>query len=215
MSNGRKVIPLPVAATKKKPKRTEPPKMRLFVALHPPASVQEAAVAPLQLLSEDLEIRPTPVDNVHLTLAFLGDVDWGRSNAVSKGLRAAAGGVEPFELRCSAAGAFPDLLRPRVLWVGVQPNAQLDKLQDAVATVLETLGFRREIRAFHAHLSIARLKRLPHPGGLVELREVLDAARFPTEPWPVRELILYRSFLEEEGSRYQALAHIPLGREFL
>jgi 2'-5' RNA ligase len=213
MSND-KVVPLPLAAPaldRKPKKKGGSDRMRLFLAVYPPPEVRAAAHALLEPLPPDLPLRRTPEDNIHLTLVFLGDVEWGRTNPISRGLGALLGGLQPFELQVAGLGAFPNANRPRVLWQGLQESEPLTRLQDAVATLCETLGFRRETKPWHPHLTLGRMRRLPEPGALAALRRHLGEATPAPLSWPVNRVILFRSFLENRGARYVSLAEIPLG----
>jgi 2'-5' RNA ligase len=101
------------------------------------------------------ELAVTPPQNLHLTLAFLGQVDAAEVDSVGVAVRAAAEGRAPWRLRWTAAGAFPSALRPRVLWLGVDGGETLME----VHRVLADGGFRVEDRAFRPHLTLARVRR--------------------------------------------------------
>ena len=64
-------------------------------------------------------IKWVPTDNFHLTLKFLGDVNNTEIPAVCKVIRGACKNVEPFELRFVGTGGFPNLERPRILYIGI------------------------------------------------------------------------------------------------
>ncbi len=96
---------------------------------------------------------------IHLTLQFLGDVPAARIAELQAALERACAGIAPFEIALSGLGCFPNLQRPRVLWVGVEEaTGTLQRLQLAVERELSRLGFQPEGRAFTPHLTLARLR---------------------------------------------------------
>jgi 2'-5' RNA ligase len=105
------------------------------------------------------ELAVTPPENLHLTLAFLGQVDAAQVESAGVAVRGAAEGRAPWRLRWTPAGAFPSASRPRVLWVGVDGGDTLLEVQRVLAGALGDGGFRVEDRAFRPHLTLARIRR--------------------------------------------------------
>lgn len=134
--------------------------MRLFVALTPPAEVQRAvwdAFAPLRA-------RPFPVkwvqpDGIHITLKFLGEVADEREPELAGALGDVVTGARVITLVVNGAGAFPDAVRPRVVWAGVDPDPAIELLADRAERVFAPLGFPTEGRAFRPHLTVGRAAR--------------------------------------------------------
>src|SRR4029077_17189165 len=113
-----------------------PDRFRLFVAIKIPADVRSAIEGAHSCLRRELSgaaIRWTKIEQLHLTLKFLGNVDTGRVEALADALRTICLGFAPLRLRAGGVGSFPNLRRPRVLWVGVSDaQGQLERLQRAV-----------------------------------------------------------------------------------
>ena len=104
-------------------------------------------------------LRPVNPEGVHLTLKFLGDVSMSQVDAIAAAVEGAAADAQPFDLELRGVGGFPDLRRPRVLWVGVGGDLEaLQRLYSAVEAALAPLGFPPEGRAFTPHLTLARLR---------------------------------------------------------
>jgi 2'-5' RNA ligase len=180
--------------------------LRLFVAFDMPTQLMEAlesgVVEPLRPVVPGA--RWTRPEGRHLTVKFLGEVADERVRGISRALAHAARGHAPFEAALERIGGFPSLRRPRVLWVGVGEGA--DAMARVAADVDEGLGgegFQREARPFAAHLTLARFK-VPAPVG--QLPEV----DVPSRPFPVSEVVLFRSELRREGARYTAVERFPL-----
>lgn len=180
--------------------------MRLFVAVDPPeeakAAVEEVAAA---LRDRVPGARWTRPEGRHLTLAFLGNVDEDLVGAIGDAVAEAAGGAAPFEVRLArGVGGFPDVRRPRVLWVGVAEGADaLGGLAGRVAASLAPLGFEPQEREHHPHLTLARIPR-PRPVG------ALDDVRVPPLAFRVGEVVLFRSQPQRGGARYTAMRRVSL-----
>ena len=96
---------------------------------------------------------------LHITFKFLGEIDEARAARVAETMQAAAAAVPDFALRVRGTGAFPPPPRPqRVLWVGTNEQAAVLDLQARLEVGLEGLGFDRESRPFHPHLTLGRVK---------------------------------------------------------
>ncbi len=130
--------------------------MRVFVAVFPPATVQEALTEAARALPTDA-FRLTPARRVHLTLKFLGEVSPEDLPRVAAALGRAARAGEPFDAVVSGFGAFPSARRARILWAGIGAGADgFRALSRAVEDLLEPEGFARDDRPFVPHLTIGR-----------------------------------------------------------
>lgn len=181
--------------------------MRLFVALDLPGRVKDALARVID------ELRPlapkakwVPRENLHLTLAFLGETPEERLAEISGAIAGAVSELVDFRTHLEGAGVFPSPRRARVLWVGLADAAGgIAALADAVSAALEPLGFSRESRPFVAHLTLARLRE-PAPLAVPGLE--LDST-----PFQVERVTLFRSHLARPAPRYSALATFPFRRE--
>jgi len=182
--------------------------VRLFVAINPPESVRERIAAGTEDLRGLEGIRWVAPDRVHLTLKFLGEVDEGSERSITKALALAAAGHAPFEARVTAPGAFPNIRRPRIIWLGLERGPQLAALQSDLEDALADVGFEREERAFRPHLTLGRVRRGRRVDGsvldsLVRQTEVSDA-------WQVAAVDLMRSHLLPTGAVYDVRASARL-----
>jgi len=176
---------------------------RLFIAVELPEEVKKA----LGRLQIDLRGgRWVPRDQLHLTLAFLGnqeDALVGRLHEALTVLREAA-----FTLHLSSCGAFPDSRRPRVIWAGIQPEQRLKHLAMRVQDVVAGCGVQLEERPFAPHITLARFKG-PTDGVAVSgwIRGASNAVK---QTMPVREFVLFESRLTAGGAIHTPLARFPL-----
>lgn len=146
--------------------------------------------------------------NLHLTLKFLGELPPETLEQVKEALTEAVAGATPFSLHFYGLGAFPGMVRPRVLWVGVDEGGQAAQaLHARVEAALTRRGFAREERPFSAHLTLGRVRE---PRGLAQLQQAMERdARMDFGRLEVRALSLMRSDLSPSGSRYAELAAFP------
>ena len=185
-----------------------PERFRLFVA----ARVPEDRLAQLAELVTPLREKLTNArwmipENQHLTLKFLGSTPADHLDAVAQTCTMVGAGHRPSSMAITELGAFPSKTRVRVLWMGVSdPDGLLSRLAADLDRALEPLGFASESRAYTPHLTLARFK-LPVP--LKSGFPSLDASRI--EPFDIRDIVLFRSFLSPKGSRYEVMRSFPLG----
>jgi 2'-5' RNA ligase len=185
---------------------------RTFVGLPIPPD-RASALGRLQAsLAPDLpEVRWTDPALFHVTLAFLGDVDDTRLDAVGRAVAEGAAGFAPFELELEGVGAFPDARRPRVVWAGLAGEGlgPLDELRKAVVAALKRVRQGPEDDRFHPHITLGRLKGGRGPGP--DATPVIDRHRgWSAGPFAVEEVITFASSLGPKGPSYTPLARARL-----
>ncbi|MGH7570078.1 MAG: RNA 2',3'-cyclic phosphodiesterase [Gemmatimonadales bacterium] len=177
--------------------------MRLFVALNFPTMLRDA----LWDAGEPLRRRAWPVnwvrpEGLHLTLKFLGEVEPDREPALVAALGAAAAGARSLPLAVGGFGVFPDLQRPRVLWVGISADPALELLQHRVEQEFAPLGFPTEPRAFRPHLTLGRARKDARPADFTGLTEALAGLAFERTA-VIATVDLMQSTLQSGGAVYQ------------
>jgi 2'-5' RNA ligase len=192
------------------------PRLRTFIAVEvSPRVVARAGDLIDKLRTAAAEIAWVRPQQMHLTLKFLGDVPDTETPDICRVVRQAVSEVEPFEIICRGAGAFPNVEHPRTLWIGIQDGAdELKRLQATIDDVLKReLGYGKEPRGFHPHLTIGRVKRLA-PGGSEQLSGLLaENAAFDADLAVIDEVVTFASFLGRQGARHEPLDHAELGGE--
>ena len=181
--------------------------MRCFVALQVEDTARQALEPWLTEARERFrDLSVTPPENLHLTLAFLGELDEsGVEAARAATTQAAEVGDGGWLLQWGGTGAFPSMRRPRVLWIGVDDaGGRLAAVHAALRGELVERGLPVEERRFHPHLTLARFKR---PASGARLREIIAGVEAAPAPAPaqVSGLVLYQSKL---GRPYAV--HTPL-----
>ncbi len=181
--------------------------IRSFVAILLDDTVRAAvasAIERLRLLGR--AVAWVPPQNLHLTIQFLGGQSEERLAAAEAALEDAVGSSAPIDVTFHGIGAFPGLVRPRILWIGIAHGAlEVRALQTRVSDALAARGFPREERPWHPHLTIGRVfddRRWRRDAG-PELQGALAraaATSFGTQR--VAEVALMRSDLSTAGARY-------------
>ena len=193
--------------------------MRIFCAVELPGDVRERAAAHIARLREaaaglPLKISWERAEKLHLTLKFLGEIEPARVEALQRAANRAAGSVGKFEARLRGAGAFPASGNPRGLWLGLEDETNaLAQLQERLEAECALENFPREARAFHPHITIARI-RIPVAAPARRLAKLHGEMGFePPASFNVNDLIVMLSELGAGGSRYTPLSRHELKTE--
>jgi 2'-5' RNA ligase len=161
--------------------------------------------------SHSLRLRFVPTENIHLTLKFFGEVPEGTVPGIERELARILHAEPPIALELVGLGAFPNPRRARVLFVGLREfgasgTPRLSALQARIDLALEQIGFPREEKPFHPHLTVARA---PGDSRLDVAAIVAAHEAVPVAQTVVRELVLYQSELRPSGARYIPLSRSP------
>ncbi|MDG5767678.1 RNA 2',3'-cyclic phosphodiesterase [Balneolales bacterium ANBcel1] len=163
--------------------------MRLFTAIALPDYLR-GDLASLQPRHPDIRLTPEP--QLHLTLRYIGETDKARTRRTIQALSQIT--FQPFDITIKGTGSFPGPDRPSVLWAGVAYHPYLGELYDSIHEELHRVGVPQEIRTFHPHVTLGRIRKSrKEPASIKEappLNEVLD------------------EFLNGSTSRYQTTFHV-------
>lgn len=175
---------------------------RLFTGIEVPASVGAMLALKRGGLYGARWIDP---ENYHITLRFVGDVDYQTAQEVTGSLDRLAF-QDPFSVRLDHLGSFGGD-KPRALYAGVETNAALLRLQAAQERIMQRLGLAPDSRKFVPHVALARLRG----GSAAELARFLAfSGRFEPLEFPVRRFVLYSSRDSVGGGPYLVEQAYPL-----
>ena len=192
-------------------------KIRTFLALELPEPLVDAVCGmarDLRAAAEDRGTRATWArpEQMHLTLRFFGDTDEVQRALISDVVARVAEDQEPFGAELARLGVFPNWRAPRVMWLGVQEQlGATQRLHDALDEGFTAAGLGRgDKRPFHAHLTLARLRRGSTQGAA--LRELAGPYQHLRHgPATLDTMVLFRSDLRPTGAVYQPLQSFILG----
>ena len=182
--------------------------IRTFIAVPLPVDVKSAmATVQKQLVASGAEATWDHDDKFHITLKFLGATDSSLIPNIADRLKKSIGSFPAFELAYVKLGAFPNVDHPRVMWIGTSESQEIVRLQSLVDEVCISLGFAKEDRRFHAHITLGRVKGIRN---LERLTASLKSITF--EPLLARctEVHIVRSDLKPTGPVYTLLNTISL-----
>ena len=190
--------------------------IRSFIAIELPDELKLA----LARIQDKLKQHQPPwvkwVDpqRIHLTLKFLGSIGVDKISPISGAMEAAVRGISPFHLQVTNPGAFPNLKRVQVVWVGIGGETdRLKELQQRLETHLVPLGFSAEKREFSAHLTLARLRNQAASDERQRLGQLIAATRFETAcAIKVDTINLMKSQLTREGAIYSKISSVGLNK---
>ncbi len=154
-----------------------PDLIRAFIAVTLPESLTGLVSEVQQTLkAQGLRIAWVPPGNVHLTLKFLGDIEPADIDPIAAVMSECTQRIVPLTLSARGLGVFPDLRRPRVVWLGITGDMpQLIAFQKDLDARLVAIGkgrFKPEERPFKGHLTLGRIKARLDSGILIKaLRE--------------------------------------------
>ena len=167
--------------------------MRLFVGIE----LDEAFRDALKYLQDDmidggLEGIPAPKENLHLTLAFIGE--YGNPDEVMDALEEVP--FEPFEIKLSGIGSFRDLY-----WAGIAENEDLETLAARIRRSLALHDIPFDRKSFHPHITLLRKAFFRNPeAGLPQI--------IPDVKMTVEHFTLFRSERGKNGMIYTAIGEL-------
>lgn len=188
---------------------------RLFVAVPMPPDAREAC----RSLIEGVRAGPhghgprwVHLDNLHLTVRFLGDVPPDLVPDVGLAVSDALASAPAFDVVIAGAGVFPEARKPRALWLGIERGAAgLGALAASLDAPLEPLGWAPDTRPYRPHLTVARADAT----SVADTLEVAGALREAAARWSVafraEVVVLYRSHLGGGPPRHEPLVEVALG----
>lgn len=182
-------------------------KKRIFtgIDLNEPARRTVAAyIKELRSKFPDLRVGWEKPAKLHLTIKFSGDLLESEIENLKTAVGETAARMTNFKIRVVGTGAFPDLKRARVLWLGLESeNDRLIKTREMLEDNCEKLGLARETRSFAPHLTIGRLRDPRNSQFLVDNH---IANQFVPLEFRADELVIFESRPEPAGSIYSKIA---------
>ena len=183
--------------------------MRLFIAipLPPGLALRASEILPTALPA----LRRVKPENLHVTLAFLGQTPDERLGEVTAAAAEGAAAVGPFALVFTGAGRFPERGRIRVVWLAIVEGApSILELGAGVYAGLRSRGVRFDGRPIAPHLTLARVDEDASAPEAKTVAAALEGLASPSLRFEVTEIAVVQSVLSPKGPRYTILATVPL-----
>jgi 2'-5' RNA ligase len=190
--------------------------LRAFIAVELPTAMLRrlgTEIAKLEELVDGRAIRWVESEAIHLTLQFLGEIDDRTAELIAGCLDDVCASYPRMSLDIGGLGGFPNLNRPRVIWIGIrEPDRSFSKLQAEIEGGVSKVGIEAEDRAYHPHLTVGRLRR---EASQSEERLLADRLRMiqiaDLGSVQVEGVSLMQSELTRAGAVYSRLHYAPLG----
>ena len=193
--------------------------IRAFIAIPLPTPLQKRIwreTAPLRNGIDQGVIRWVAPENIHLTLKFLGNTPEENLDTLINILSEEIVKYPAFEISLRKIGAFPNISRPNVIWLGVENSSKLLSLQKTVETVASQIRGVPEEDRFSAHLTLGRVSRKGYgKESRAKIRTVLEKnPSYDFGKVRVKSIHLFESQLKESGAEYRSLFEAKLGEFF-
>ncbi len=186
-------------------------KIRTFIAVSVSERIRASASRLIERLSAaGVEYRWLSMENLHITMSFLGDIPDIEVPELCRDIKKVAQQHEPFSVEVAGLGGFPDLTQPRTIWVGVnEGTSELVELNTSLAEVLRDWGIPKEKNKYLPHMTLGRLGRGARWNP--QLLSLIDNhAKHVCGACVVNEVIVYSSFLDRIGPTYTPMSRIKL-----
>lgn len=187
--------------------------IRAFVAIELPLETRNLLKDIILELStySGKSVRWVTPQNIHLTLRFLGNTSPAILSNLAQMIQKDMSRFTSFEININKLGAFPNLRRPRVFWVGIEAPEALSKIQHTIEASSTTLGFPSEDKLFSPHLTLGRVNDNASPQELSRLAEKISTMKIgPYAPLSVQSITIFKSDLQPGGPIYTPLYHAAL-----
>ena len=180
-------------------------RLRAFLAINLSVAVTRKVAEEVDRLRKGISAKVSWVApaNLHVTLRFLGSIDENLIDGIAVRLKKVAARHPPFEARARGLGEFGG----HVLWAGVDGGEALIKLQKDVEATMVELGFGREDKPFHPHITVGRVSRKELEGSIGEWKSEQEFGASQ-----VGEIVVYESRTHKAGAEYIARARVALGK---
>jgi RNA 2',3'-cyclic 3'-phosphodiesterase len=188
------------------------PSKRLFVGVRISVATANTLAGCAETLARrardaGIELRWVPPVSYHVTLAFLGWTGVDAIGPVCDALELATAGIDRISFRTARLGAFASFDQATTLWAGIDDPGPLTRLAAAVGEATGALGFARDARPYHPHVTIARLREAR------AIREVvLPMAEQMFGDTKIDAVTLLESEVKTSGSVYHEIEKMGLRR---
>jgi len=146
-------------------------------------------------------IKLVELDNIHLTLKFLGETNEHHITQIYKIMEKSVEQIEQFTIQLKGTGVFPNKNYIKVIWVGIEQAEHLSLISTFLNKELERLGYKKDKRGFKPHLTIGRVKNAQGKDQLIGLIEQYSEVLF--DEILVDSILLKKSTLTPKGPIYE------------
>lgn len=178
--------------------------IRTFAALNLAPDLRGAISRTQEQLKESgAHVSWVPTENLHISLAFIGDIFQSRVDEITHALDEAVTDASPFEIDIRDLGTFGKQNSPRVIWVGIHNAEPMIELYERIKDLLAAIDIRLEDRPYKPHITLGRVKSSRNRSELIETIQRYETCDFGKTVVNCVELM--KSTLLPAGARYSVL----------
>ena len=142
----------------------------------------------------------------HITLKFIGALKaqdiYPLQTAIQKEIKS----LPSFKLNVVNIGAFPNINRPKIVWVGITDYQEVIKLFEIIESNTSRLGYKKETHSFSPHITLGRIKPIASKNELLSISQTIeDMNHYQFGELRVTKVVLYKSTLTPKGPIYDLL----------
>jgi len=157
----------------------------------------------LKSIWKEHKINWVPLNNMHITFHFFGDTEEKIIPDISEQLKDAVHNIPVFEIGISNFGIFGSSYKPRVIWMGINQNENINVLSNNIAHNLSKIGYIPDRQNFVPHLTIGRIKYIDDKK---LFQKQLDGVKDKfVQSFVADRLYLFESILSSEGPTYHII----------
>ena len=185
---------------------------RIFIAVKTKLTEETIShVGNIKTKLQDEKIKWVDMNDVHITLKFLGDTPEDNILKISNALLPIINKIQVFQFDLMKIGVFKNISHPRVIWMGIKTKEDLQLLNKNIEDTLANMGFEKSKQKYSPHLTLGRIKFLKNKKLLKEILDDYTSKYFQSVK--VNEIIIYESILTTTGPIYKELHKIELKNE--
>lgn len=169
--------------------------MRCFIALDLPEKIKDYLES-LQKNFGSISGKFVEINNLHLTLRFLGEIKESQVNLIKEKLSKIK--FESFKVKLGGLGVFPSRKFAKIVWVSLEPANKIIELKDQIDFALKNMDFSED-KKFKSHITLIRIKSIKDKKRFFD---VLDKIKIEPLEFKVDSFVFKKSVLAETGPEY-------------
>lgn len=175
---------------------------RIFAAIKiEPASEMISFLYSIKNKLSSERIKWVSHGNIHITLRFFGDTEDSTIDEISTYFHSISSQISPFDMVFDKLGFFGKKNNPKILWVGVKSNENINSLLNLTNKYFENPD-QDNVNLYSSHITIARMKNI---SGISNFMDVIGSEIQIRENYHVDHFTLYESILSKTGAIYSEI----------
>ena len=153
-------------------------------------------------------IKLVELKNIHITIKFLGSIDFCNTEEISDIIKNATNNIQPFKIELAGMGVFPNQNYIKVIWIGIKQGESIEIIARKIDEQFSKIGFKKEKRDFSPHFTIARVRSFKGKDEILQVIKKYRDVQFVD--LRVDSIKLKKSDLTPEGPIYTTMIEVKL-----